>query len=140
MCVCVCVVADAHCRQLVDSGIVESLLSALKSTSVVDEEANITLQHAVLSSLRNLAIPGTAHTHTHTHTRMHAQMHTCMHTHTHPHMRMPTHACMHTHTHTNMHTYAHTHTNMHTYAHTQGTATCSKRNVAMLRHALCWLR
>lgn len=49
--------SDAHCRQLVDSGMVEILLSALKSTNVGEEEANINLQHAVLSSLRNLAIP-----------------------------------------------------------------------------------
>ncbi|XP_076458299.1 rap1 GTPase-GDP dissociation stimulator 1-B-like isoform X2 [Babylonia areolata] len=51
--------SDSHCRQLVDSQIVESLLSVLKSSSVVQEgeEPNVTLQHAVLSSLRNLAIP-----------------------------------------------------------------------------------
>ncbi|KAL8600638.1 hypothetical protein ACOMHN_030294 [Nucella lapillus] len=52
--------SDSHCRQLVDSQIVESLLSVLKAASAADgEEANVTLQHAVLSSLRNLAIPVT---------------------------------------------------------------------------------
>ncbi|KAK7111252.1 hypothetical protein V1264_010919 [Littorina saxatilis] len=49
--------SDAHCRQLVDSGIVESLLTLLKVTLVEGKDVNFTLQHAVLSSLRNLAIP-----------------------------------------------------------------------------------
>lgn len=47
--------SDAHCRQLVDSGLVDSLLMALRPCG--GEPASFTLQHAVLSSLRNLAIP-----------------------------------------------------------------------------------
>nr|KAG5690696.1 hypothetical protein BaRGS_005059 [Batillaria attramentaria] len=49
--------SDAHCRQLVDSGIVDSLLVALKPCSASGDNVSFTLQHAVLSSLRNLAIP-----------------------------------------------------------------------------------
>lgn len=48
--------ADAHCKQLVDVGIVEALLSGLAAGD--GAEPSFTLQHAVLSSLRNLAIPG----------------------------------------------------------------------------------
>ncbi|PVD39459.1 hypothetical protein C0Q70_02090 [Pomacea canaliculata] len=48
-------VGDAHCKQLVDVGIVEALLSGLAAGD--GAEPSFTLQHAVLSSLRNLAIP-----------------------------------------------------------------------------------
>ncbi|XP_025092007.1 rap1 GTPase-GDP dissociation stimulator 1-like isoform X2 [Pomacea canaliculata] len=47
--------SDAHCKQLVDVGIVEALLSGLAAGD--GAEPSFTLQHAVLSSLRNLAIP-----------------------------------------------------------------------------------
>ncbi|XP_005112444.1 rap1 GTPase-GDP dissociation stimulator 1 isoform X2 [Aplysia californica] len=46
---------DAYCQQLVENGILEKLISILKSN--IGPEASFTLQHAVLSTLRNLAIP-----------------------------------------------------------------------------------
>ncbi|KAL5018526.1 hypothetical protein ScPMuIL_004248 [Solemya velum] len=48
---------DVHCQRLVEEGIVDRLLVLLKP--VVDKEGNVTLLHAVLSALRNLAIPAT---------------------------------------------------------------------------------
>ncbi|XP_062604562.1 rap1 GTPase-GDP dissociation stimulator 1-like [Saccostrea cucullata] len=46
---------DNHCQRLVEEGIVEQLLELLKSHR--DHEADMTLHHAILSALRNLAIP-----------------------------------------------------------------------------------
>ncbi|XP_048763708.1 rap1 GTPase-GDP dissociation stimulator 1-like isoform X2 [Ostrea edulis] len=46
---------DNHCQRLVEEGIVEQLLEILKCHR--DHEADMTLQHAILSALRNLAIP-----------------------------------------------------------------------------------
>ena len=62
--------ADTNCIQLVKAGIADKLLQILESLEVsesvdVSEEVEAgvgqspTLQHAVLSALRNLAIPGT---------------------------------------------------------------------------------
>lgn len=48
---------DEHCQKLVEQGIVEKLLSVVRAQST--PEGDITLQHAVLSALRNLAIPST---------------------------------------------------------------------------------
>ena len=48
------IIEDDHCRKLVQEGVVEKLLSVLKDC----DENLITLQHALLSALRNLAIPG----------------------------------------------------------------------------------
>lgn len=47
---------DNHCQRLVEEGIVEHLVEILKEHR--DHEADMTLQHAILSALRNLAIPG----------------------------------------------------------------------------------
>lgn len=52
---CVLTVADEHCVQLVSEGIVDKLITLLQQQNKKD--SNITLQHAVLSALRNLAIP-----------------------------------------------------------------------------------
>ncbi|CAG5130021.1 unnamed protein product [Candidula unifasciata] len=46
---------DAYCQHLVEKGVVSRLISMLKSTS--GQESCFTLEHAILSSLRNLAIP-----------------------------------------------------------------------------------
>uniref|UniRef100_K1QHY6 Rap1 GTPase-GDP dissociation stimulator 1-A n=1 Tax=Magallana gigas TaxID=29159 RepID=K1QHY6_MAGGI len=46
---------DNHCQRLVEEGIVEHLVEILKEHR--DHEADMTLQHAILSALRNLAIP-----------------------------------------------------------------------------------
>ncbi|XP_021361623.1 rap1 GTPase-GDP dissociation stimulator 1-like isoform X1 [Mizuhopecten yessoensis] len=46
---------DEHCQKLAEQGIVEKLLSVITAQST--PEGDITLQHAVLSALRNLAIP-----------------------------------------------------------------------------------
>ena len=50
--------ADGHCITLVKDGITESLLDLLAEQSSGDDSP--TLQHAIFSALRNLAIPGTA--------------------------------------------------------------------------------
>ena len=47
--------ADAHCTRLVQKGIVDKLVTVLCSEDPA--EGDITLQHATLSALRNLAIP-----------------------------------------------------------------------------------
>ncbi|XP_064612236.1 rap1 GTPase-GDP dissociation stimulator 1-B-like isoform X1 [Liolophura sinensis] len=47
--------SDEHCVQLVSEGIVDKLITLLQQQNKKD--SNITLQHAVLSALRNLAIP-----------------------------------------------------------------------------------
>ncbi|XP_071132515.1 rap1 GTPase-GDP dissociation stimulator 1-B-like isoform X2 [Mytilus edulis] len=44
---------DDHCRKLVEEGVLDKLLSVLKNS----DEEQITLRHAILSALRNLAIP-----------------------------------------------------------------------------------
>ncbi|XP_054262952.1 GTPase-GDP dissociation stimulator vimar [Macrosteles quadrilineatus] len=46
---------DKHCLQMVDLGVSKKLLSLLKRNNVVS--ADIRLQHALLSALRNLVIP-----------------------------------------------------------------------------------
>ncbi|KAH9502306.1 Rap1 GTPase-GDP dissociation stimulator 1-B [Bulinus truncatus] len=46
---------DAYCQHLVEKGVVEKLISILKTT--ITSECMFMLHHAVLSSLRNLAIP-----------------------------------------------------------------------------------
>lgn len=46
---------DGNCIHMVDTGIVQKLLELLDRHV---EEGNVTVQHAVLSALRNLAIPG----------------------------------------------------------------------------------
>ncbi|XP_050393873.1 rap1 GTPase-GDP dissociation stimulator 1 isoform X1 [Patella vulgata] len=46
--------SDEHCRLLVENGIVEHLLKLLE---VLPTDSNMTLLHAALSALRNLAIP-----------------------------------------------------------------------------------
>ncbi|GFS18606.1 Rap1 GTPase-GDP dissociation stimulator 1-like [Elysia marginata] len=48
---------DAFCIQLVEKGVVDKLLTILKGT--VGQQDSFMLQHAVLSSLRNLAISAT---------------------------------------------------------------------------------
>ena len=50
-------ISDTRCLKLVESGITETLLTLLERHSNVDD-ASPTLQHAVFSALRNLAIPG----------------------------------------------------------------------------------
>ncbi|KAJ8247441.1 hypothetical protein GJAV_G00246430 [Gymnothorax javanicus] len=45
---------DGNCIHMVDSGVVEKLLNLLERHTV---EGNVTVQHAALSALRNLAIP-----------------------------------------------------------------------------------
>ncbi|KAJ8346155.1 hypothetical protein SKAU_G00303480 [Synaphobranchus kaupii] len=45
---------DGNCIHMVDSGIVQKLLDLLERHA---EEGNVTVQHAALSALRNLAIP-----------------------------------------------------------------------------------
>lgn len=47
--------ADGNCIHMVDTGIVQKLLELLDRHV---EEGNVTVQHAALSALRNLAIPG----------------------------------------------------------------------------------
>ncbi|XP_041362294.1 rap1 GTPase-GDP dissociation stimulator 1-like [Gigantopelta aegis] len=49
--------SDEHCHHLVEDGITDKLLNIIKGNNSDTEEPNITLQHAVLSALRNLAIP-----------------------------------------------------------------------------------
>lgn len=46
---------DGNCIHMVDTGIVQKLLELLDRHV---EEGNVTVQHAALSALRNLAIPG----------------------------------------------------------------------------------
>uniref|UniRef100_T1IU20 UNC-45/Cro1/She4 central domain-containing protein n=1 Tax=Strigamia maritima TaxID=126957 RepID=T1IU20_STRMM len=46
---------DEHCRQMVEQGINDRLLTVLRKHNTAD--GDIRLQHAVLSALRNLAIP-----------------------------------------------------------------------------------
>ena len=46
--------SDAHCIQMVQSGIAEKLLKVLSSHNT--GEGDIRLQHALLSALRNLSI------------------------------------------------------------------------------------
>lgn len=46
---------DENCIHMVDTGIVQKLLELLDRHV---EEGNVTVQHAALSALRNLAIPG----------------------------------------------------------------------------------
>ncbi|XP_023580957.1 rap1 GTPase-GDP dissociation stimulator 1 [Trichechus manatus latirostris] len=48
---------DGNCIHMVDSGIVEKLMDLLDRHV---EDGNVTVQHAALSALRNLAIPGKA--------------------------------------------------------------------------------
>lgn len=50
-----CSHADGNCIHMVDTGIVQKLLELLDRHV---EEGNVTVQHAALSALRNLAIPG----------------------------------------------------------------------------------
>ncbi|XP_059144115.1 rap1 GTPase-GDP dissociation stimulator 1-like isoform X2 [Physella acuta] len=47
---------DTYCLQLVEMGIIEQLVTLLKSSGP-GPDSSFTLQHAVLSTLRNLAIP-----------------------------------------------------------------------------------
>ena len=47
--------SDEHCKFLIEQGVVEKLLVLMKP---VYGEAKCTLEHAALSALRNLAIPG----------------------------------------------------------------------------------
>lgn len=47
--------SDGNCIHMVDTGIVQMLLDLLDRHV---EEGNVTVQHAALSALRNLAIPG----------------------------------------------------------------------------------
>lgn len=47
--------SDGNCIHMVDTGIVQKLLDLLDRHV---EEGNVTVQHAALSALRNLAIPG----------------------------------------------------------------------------------
>lgn len=46
---------DGNCIHMVDNGIVEKLMDLLDRHV---EDGNVTVQHAALSALRNLAIPG----------------------------------------------------------------------------------
>ena len=46
--------ADAQCCRLVEDGITDTLLDLLRTTG---PDGSPTLQHAILSALRNLAIP-----------------------------------------------------------------------------------
>ena len=48
-------IADLHCMKMVDNGIHEHFLLLLKKHN--GQEGDLRLQHAVLSALRNLAIP-----------------------------------------------------------------------------------
>lgn len=50
-----CFCLDGNCIHMVDTGIVQKLLELLDRHV---EEGNVTVQHAALSALRNLAIPG----------------------------------------------------------------------------------
>lgn len=47
--------ADGNCIHMVDNGIVQKLMDLLDRHV---EDGNVTVQHAALSALRNLAIPG----------------------------------------------------------------------------------
>lgn len=47
--------SDGNCIHMVDNGIVEKLMDLLDRHV---EDGNVTVQHAALSALRNLAIPG----------------------------------------------------------------------------------
>lgn len=49
--------SDGNCIHMVDNGIVEKLMDLLDRHV---EDGNVTVQHAALSALRNLAIPGKA--------------------------------------------------------------------------------
>ena len=48
------IISDVQCCRLVEQGVTETLLELLRTT---DTEGAPTLQHAILSALRNLAIP-----------------------------------------------------------------------------------
>ena len=50
-----CCYLDGNCIHMVDNGIVEKLMDLLDRHV---EDGNVTVQHAALSALRNLAIPG----------------------------------------------------------------------------------
>lgn len=52
---CLVFYIDGNCIHMVDTGIVQKLLELLDRHV---EEGNVTVQHAALSALRNLAIPG----------------------------------------------------------------------------------
>ena len=52
-----CCYLDGNCIHMVDNGIVEKLMDLLDRHV---EDGNVTVQHAALSALRNLAIPGTS--------------------------------------------------------------------------------
>lgn len=52
---CLWLPSDGNCIHMVDTGIVQKLLELLDRHV---EEGNVTVQHAALSALRNLAIPG----------------------------------------------------------------------------------
>ena len=47
--------SDEHCKFLIEQGVVERLLALIKP---VYGQMKCTLEHAALSALRNLAIPG----------------------------------------------------------------------------------
>ncbi|XP_048256916.1 rap1 GTPase-GDP dissociation stimulator 1-like isoform X1 [Haliotis rufescens] len=49
--------SDEHCHLLVEDGVMDKLLELVRQEAADTKEHNITLQHAVLSALRNLAIP-----------------------------------------------------------------------------------
>lgn len=49
------VLSDGNCIHMVENGIVEKLMDLLDRHV---EDGNVTVQHAALSALRNLAIPG----------------------------------------------------------------------------------
>lgn len=51
----VCPCPDGNCIHMVDTGIVQKLLELLEGHV---DQGNVTVQHAALSALRNLAIPG----------------------------------------------------------------------------------
>lgn len=46
---------DLHCKQIVESGLAKVLLSILSQNT--SDDANVLIQHALLSALRNLSIP-----------------------------------------------------------------------------------
>lgn len=47
---------DSHCIKMLENGVVTDLKSLLEKHS--NRDGDIRMQHAVLSALRNLAIPG----------------------------------------------------------------------------------
>lgn len=62
---------DGNCIHMVDTGIVQKLLELLDRHV---EEGNVTVQHAALSALRNLAIPGQSEI-AHNHWMIHQPLH-----------------------------------------------------------------